>query len=152
MTAAEVQVVGMAALRRDLARMATETSGPLYQALKQAGTEAVQPIIEATRSAIPSGGSGRLAGSVRGSGTRTGASVRMGSASVPYAGWIEFGGTRHQPHESSRDYLPDGRYLFAAARGLAPRAAQLYSDALGRVFASAGVWTNTTSAPGAIHD
>jgi hypothetical protein len=76
----------------------------------------------------------------------------MGSAAVPYAGWIEFGGTRHSPHDSTRTYMPDGRYLWPAARGQAGRAAELYSNALGAVFASAGVWTNTTSDPEAIHD
>lgn len=153
-----VGIVGMAALRRDLARMATDESGPLYAALKQAGTEAIQPIIEAARSAIPASdrasaeGRGKLAASVRGSGTRTGATVRMGSAAVPYAGWMEFGGTRRSPHRSFREIVHTGRYLYPAARGLEGRAAESYSYALGRIFASAGVWTNTTSDPGAIHD
>jgi hypothetical protein len=66
----------------------------------------------------------------------------MGSKAVPWAGWVEFGGTRHKPFTSSRPFVKDGRYMFPAARGLAERSEQLYSDAIERVFASSGVWTN----------
>ena len=66
----------------------------------------------------------------------------MGSKAVPWAGWVEFGGTRHRPWQSSREFVKDGRYLFPAARGLAQQTADLYSDALEHVFTSSGVWTN----------
>jgi len=56
--------------------------------------------------------SGRLAGSataVPGSP----AAVGLGGG-VPYAGWIEFGGTRGRP------YVPDGRYVFPSAQDAEP--------------------------------
>jgi len=49
--------------------------------------------------------SGALAGSVRSEERAAGAAVTMGGMGVPYAGWIEFGGSRGRP------YYPEGRYL-----------------------------------------
>ena len=142
-----VAVVGLKALSKDINKLADDTKGPLFKAIQQAGKTAAEPVAAATRSALPHSDrrtpdAGRLAGSVRTAGTRTGASVRMGSKAVPWAGWVEFGGTRHRPFVSSREFVRDGRYLFPAARGLAERSEQLYSDALERVFETSGVWTN----------
>ena len=156
-----VGIVGMQALRRDIARMSTDVSGPLYRAIKDAGKRAVEPVAARTRQTV--GGldqrppdnwttPGRLAATVRTSGTRTGGAVRMGLARVPYAGWVEFGGHRFRPHQSQRDYVQGGRYLVPAAQGLAPVAAQLYADAIGRVLNSPAVWTNTTDEGSAVHD
>lgn len=55
--------------------------------------------------------------------TAKGAKTAMGKASVPYAGWIEFGGTR------GREYVPEGRYLFPAAMEARDRVAQEADDA-----------------------
>jgi len=76
----------------------------------------------------------------------------MGRVSVPYAGWVEFGGTRHRPHDSSRPFVKGGRYLFPAAQADAERAAQIYAEALTRLFASPGIWTNSGADPGSVHD
>ena len=122
-----VDVVGLKALARDVNKLTDDQKGPLLKAMQSAGKTAAEPVAAATRSALPRSDrktdAGRLRGSVRTSGTRTGASVRMGSKAVPWAGWVEFGGTRHRPFPSHRDYVKDGRYLFPAARGLAERSA-----------------------------
>jgi|SRR5215471_18764 len=144
-----VGIVGMAALRRDLARMSTDVSGPLYREIKAAGKAAVEPVAARTRSTVPHQ-SGTLAGSVRTSGTRTGGSVRMGSARVAYAGWIDFGGTK--PDGAERQYMAQGRYLFPAAQGLAEPAAAAYANAIGAVMNGSAVWTNTTTNPEQVHD
>jgi hypothetical protein len=149
MAAPVVGIVGAKALRKDLGRLADDVTGPLYQAMKQAGRDAAEPVAAATRQALPHV-SGTLAGDVRTSGTRTGAAVRMGRASVPYAGWVEFGGTR--PDGSERPFIPTGRYLFPAARGLAEQAARAYSENLARLFERSDLWTNTTSDGSAVHD
>ena len=52
--------------------------------------------------------SGRLAASATSTGTDKGAAVELGG-SLPYAGWIEFGGTR------GRAYVPDGRTVYPTA-------------------------------------
>ena len=52
---------------------------------------------------------GRLAGSVTVDRTSSGANVSIGNEGTPYAGWIEFGGTRGRP------YISEGRYLYPVA-------------------------------------
>jgi hypothetical protein len=145
----QVAVVGLRALNRDLNR-ALDDRGPISKAMSQAGRTAAEPVAAAVRGALPHV-SGTLAGDVRVNATRTGATVRMGRKTVPYAGWIDFGGTRHSPHESTRDFVRTGRYLFPAAAGLAPKVAGLYSAALTEAF-DTFPWENTTSNGESVHD
>ncbi|MBO0743672.1 MAG: HK97 gp10 family phage protein [Candidatus Dormibacteraeota bacterium] len=56
---------------------------------------------------------GRLASSVVSDQADDAAQVAMGDG-VPYAGWIEFGGTRGRP------YIDQGRYLYPTAQAAAP--------------------------------
>jgi hypothetical protein len=146
-----VQVVGLRALNRDVTRLAGK-NGPLAKALAAAGTQAVEPIAAATRSALPQV-SGRLAGDVRVSGLPAGAAVQMGRSSLRYAGWVEFGGRRRAPHESVRSfgYQPRGTYLFPAAVQLEAVAARRYAQAT-NLAVNAYPWTNETSQPGGVHD
>jgi hypothetical protein len=146
---AVVGIVGMKALRRDLKHLSDDVTSPLYKAIRAAGKETVEPVAALTRERLPHG-TGALAGSVRSSGTRTGGAVRYGSKTRPYAGWVEFGGSR--PDGSSREYVATGRYLFPAARDLAGSAAEHYSSALAAVFATSGIWTNETSDGSRVHD
>jgi hypothetical protein len=113
--------------------------------LQQAGRQAADPVANVARNAIPHE-SGTLAGDVRVSSARSGASVRVGRASIPYAGPVDFGGW---PGE--REYVAAGRYLFPAAQGLASSTATLYGQALDRALADVS-WTNTASEPEAVHD
>ena len=149
---AVVQVVGMQAIRKDIARATTDVSGPLFKAISAAGKAAVEPVAARARSAIPTNprSTGRLHGSIRTSGTRTGGSVRMGSKLVPWAGWVDFGGTR--PDGSSREFVKGGRYLFPAAQSLANVAAASYTEAIQEVLDRGVIWTNTGTDPGSIHD
>jgi hypothetical protein len=144
-----VALVGLRALGRDLDR-ATGDRGPVNAMLRQAGLQAAQPVADVARSAVPTV-SGTLAGDVRANATRSGATVRMGRARINYAGWVEFGGRRRRPHDSEREYLPNGRYLFPAARQLAATVPALYSDALEAAFNNLD-WTNSTTDGGAVHD
>jgi hypothetical protein len=144
----------MRALRRDINRLAEDDRSALYAAIKEAGRAAAEPVASRIRGVLPRAGpnAGRLAADVRVSGNKTGATVRVGRKSIPYAGWVEFGGTRHAPHDSSREFIPTGRYIFPSAVGLGPMSADRYSVALARVFASSSSWTNTSNDPGAVHD
>jgi bacteriophage HK97-gp10 putative tail-component len=151
-----VGLVGLNALARDIKRLAEDQASPLFEAMKAAGRQAAGPVADRARGTVPATDNtdhdGRLRGDIRVTATRTGAAVRMGRKTVPYAGWVEFGGTRKRPHTSSRDFVKGGRYLFPAAAGLAPVSAELYSAALAGVFGSGGVWTNTTTNPEAVRD
>lgn len=66
--------------------------------------------------------SGQLAGSVDVDTNDDGLDVSLGSG-VPYAGWIEFGGTRGRP------YVPNGRYLYPSALDAEAEFARLVGDA-----------------------
>lgn len=150
-----VAVVGLRALMRDIQKM-TDDRGPLNKAMTQAGVTAADPVAAATRSAMAGDTTEarkppHLTGNIRVGRSRSGASVRMGSASVRWAGWVEFGGNRRAPHLSSRPYDPKGRYLFPSAVQLASRSARLYSEAVTEVFANYS-WTNHSLDPGGVHD
>jgi hypothetical protein len=155
--APQVAVVGLRALNRDLGRIVADR-GPLDKAMADAGRWAAQPVAAAARAAVPHE-SGRLnpneryslEGDIRVSATRSGAAVRVGRKAVPYAGWIEFGGTRHRPHDSVRVFTPAGTFLYPAARNLRQTAARLYAEAVTATFANYH-WTNTGTDPGGVHD
>jgi hypothetical protein len=144
--APQVTVVGMKALAKDLAKL-TDDRGALNKALAGAGAAAAAPVAAATRASLPQD-SGKLAGDVRVTATKSGAAVRMGRSSVRYAGWVEFGGTRKAPHGSSRPFLSQGRYMFPRAAELAGSAAALYTDAVTKAIDNFP-WTNTGDS---VHD
>jgi hypothetical protein len=141
-----VAVVGMAALRRDITRLCAD-GGPLNKALSAAARTGAEPVAAAARSALPQV-SGRLAGDVRVTASRTGAAVRMGRTSLRYAGWVEFGGRRRVPHDSVRPYDPRGRYLFPHAVQLASVSARLYAAGAQKAI-DGFAWTNPA---GTVHD
>jgi hypothetical protein len=145
-----VGVIGLRALNRDLTRMCAD-NGELNRAFQAAGREAASPVATAARASFPQD-TGTLSGDVRVTGTRSGATVRVGRASIRYAGWVEFGGRRRVPHESERPYVATGRYLFPAARNLSSAAATAYTSALTRALDSFG-WSNPSNSTGTgVHD
>jgi hypothetical protein len=139
-----VDVIGLRALVRDANRLCAD-AGPLNTALSQAGKQAAEPVAAAARSSYPQV-SGRLAGSVRTSGTRSGAAVRVGSKALPYAGPVDFGG-----YPGGREYVSGGRYLYPAAEAWASTAAAIYGAASQRAFDSFA-WSNETTNAEAVHD
>ena len=80
------RVEGARELRRTL-----KAAGDDLEDLKAAHAEAAAIVEPVARAKAPRGETGRLAGSVRSSGTKTMALVRAGYASVPYAGVQEWG-------------------------------------------------------------
>jgi hypothetical protein len=145
-----VQVAGLRALVKDMKALGAP-AGPLLKQMQQAAKSAGEPVAAMTRATLPQV-SGQLAGTVRVTATRTGASVRMGSSSIRYAGWIEFGGTRRAPHESMRDYQSNGRYLFLAARAEVGQVTALYEAAVTKAL-NAYRWSNEeTTNGGSVHD
>jgi hypothetical protein len=114
-----VQIVGLRELRLDLARLDKEY---FTKAFVAAGVKVAEPLARRIRSALPSI-TGDLSGTVRVGKVRTGARIRVGTASVPYAGPVEFGG-----HPEGRPYLAGGRYVFPTAQGQAATAAKAYTE------------------------
>ena len=151
MVAPQVGVIGMKALLKDLDRLGLD-SGPLAKAFSAAGKKAVEPVAALARSSLPKSND-ILAGDIRTNATRTGATVRMGRAKVPWAGWVEFGGTRPQgpSDRAARPFQKSGRYLFPAAERLRTTVADLYSAAAQGALDSYD-WTNQGTDGGSIHD
>lgn len=140
-----VGLVGFRAMMRDLAKMGEEGS-PLLDAMKQAGREAAEPVAGKARGTVPHV-DGILAGDIRVTSARSGATIRMGRGSVPYAGPVEFGSW-----PPGRPFVAGGRYLFPAAQGMASILAASYSEAVNRILNGSGVWTNAGNDPEGIHD
>jgi hypothetical protein len=147
---AAVSVVGLKALAADIKKQSDDTQSDLYKALRAAGKAAAEPVAARTRAMLPND-SGDLVGTVRASGTRTGAAVREGSNAIVYGPWIEFGGDR-PVQGGSRIYTPDGRYLFPAARGMASVAAETYEREITKTFGAGRIWTNSGDDGKDVHD
>jgi hypothetical protein len=124
------QLEGLKELRRDLIRLGDDD---MPKAFVAAGVKVAEPLAGRVRSRLPRD-SGDLAGSVRVAKIRTGAALRVGSKKVPWAGWVEFGGTRRRPHVSSRDFYPQGRYIFPEARAAGPQAVEAYAAEVGKII------------------
>jgi hypothetical protein len=82
----QIQLVGYKALRRDLRQFGDEA----VAMLKQVNKEAADMVADTARPNIPVR-TGRLAGTLRTTGTTRGGVVRLGRKAVPYAGPIHFG-------------------------------------------------------------
>jgi hypothetical protein len=98
-----VEIVGLDAATRDMVRWAEQ----LAPAVDKAGEPFAQRVAADVRGQVPYR-TGALAGSVDLSIDSTGLALEMG-AGLPYAGWIEYGGSRGRP------YVPQGRYLYPTA-------------------------------------
>lgn len=81
--------------------------------------------------------SGALAASVAGGEGDERALVGMGGSAVPYAGWVEFGGTRGRP------YVGSGRYLYPTALDAEPLLL-IAADQAARKEIGTMVWSSPT--------
>lgn len=132
-----VQVLGLSALRRDMARLDKEG---MPKAMIEAGMRVSEPVANAVRAALPHK-SGALRGSVRLAKIRTGAAIRVGTAAVPYTGPTEFGG-----YPGQRAFIRDGRYIFPTARRMAGQLIPVYEQEIQRIINSNG-WETKPNAP-----
>ena len=99
---------------RDLFEKIGERAGREFETVaEQAGS--------AARASVPRL-TGALAASVVAEREGDAVIVGMGDDDTPYAGWIEFGGTRlgRGGGVAERPYLPQGRYLYPAAVNAEP--------------------------------
>jgi Bacteriophage HK97-gp10, putative tail-component len=111
-----VEIVGWDAAARDMNRYAAAVADAVDKAAVPLAGQAADRV----RGAVPHH-TGRLAGSVRVVTDPDGVAVTMG-AGVPYAGWVEYGGTR------GRAYDADGRYLWPTVEGFTDAYTTLAAD------------------------
>lgn len=112
----EVQLVGLDNAGRDMERWATEL-GP---AVAQRANSLAESIRSQVSGEVPVL-TGTLAASVTVVDDDEGVGVGY-EDDVPYAGWIEFGGSR------GRDLVPEGRYLYPTAIAAEPDYQTLAED------------------------
>ncbi|HSS09738.1 MAG TPA: hypothetical protein VLL25_07630 [Acidimicrobiales bacterium] len=127
-----VEVVGLKGLRRDLIKIADDD---IVKAFVDAGLKVAEPLVARIRAVLPFD-TGELSGSARAAKVRTGATIRVGSARVPYAGPTEFGG-----YPGSRPFMAGGRYIFPTAAAYAQTAVDTYTQAVNDIFANYR-WSN----------
>ena len=112
-----VEFKGLAEAHRDMARWA-EQLGPAVVADSQSLANSIASQVEGKVPVL----TGTLAASVETIELEeAGFGVSIGD-DVPYAGWIEFGGSR------GRDLVPEGRYLYPTALDAESQFQQLASD------------------------
>lgn len=112
-----VQVIGADAALTDMGRWAGELAG----VVDKRAEPRVSTVADTVRARVPHL-TGQLAGSVTVDDTGDGVAVAIGDG-VPYAGWIEYGGTRGRP------YMSSGRYLWPTATDAADDFYDLAADA-----------------------
>lgn len=104
----QIQFIGLVEAYVSMEAWAVEL-GPALEAAAQAFGD---DVAAETADKVPVV-TGTLAGSVKAQPTADGVSVTIGQ-DVPYAGWIEFGGSRGRP------LIPTGRYLYPTALAAEP--------------------------------
>lgn len=119
MTLSGVRVEGLREFRRDLRRMDKALPVALRGELLKIGHK----VAERAQSKMPVV-TGRARGSVRAGVSGTNAYVAIGKKSVPYAAWLDFGGTLrptgHRRNTIRRQPLRMGRYLYPAVEEMRP--------------------------------
>jgi phage gpG-like protein len=98
---------------RELVRGSEEIFERIEEQAPQRFKEVADKVASAARGRVPRR-TGALAASVTSGRERGKTLVGMGGSDVPYAGWIEFGGTRGRP------YIERGRYLYPVALNAEP--------------------------------
>jgi phage gpG-like protein len=113
----------------EFGRAAGRIPAACQRAAATGARDAAAALVAATRGRVPKD-SGRLAASVGAVTLPDGAAVTFG-AGIPYAGWIEYGGTRGRPYVAAGRYLGAGVDRAAADYG---RRTQTATDAeIGRL-------------------
>ncbi len=100
---------------------------------KEANTRAAKIVEPVARSKAPAR-SGRLAASVRSSGTKQAGVIRAGSARVPYAGVIHFGTERAKNPFWVKRRITGRPFAAAAAKETEPTWARVYQDAVDKAI------------------
>ena len=106
-----IKVEGLADLSKALRKL---TDKEIPKGLQRLNKELAVRIASKAATKVPVR-SGKLKRSVKGLGQQRGAAIKMGTAKLPYAGWIEFGGTiNFATRDTTRDrpFVKEGRYLY----------------------------------------
>ena len=137
-----VGIEGLGEFRRALKQVDRELPKQLRAAMR---SEVADPVAEKVKSRVPVR-SGRWLKAIRGGATQRTAYVQWGRASVPYAGWMEFGGGIPNKRSGKRKagkpfryrtFVQEGRYVRPTVGDEAVRAGNAAEKAMLEVMVSA---------------
>lgn len=129
-----VQVTGLAQFRRGLREL--DRAAP--RALRVAGNEAAQLIVDTARPMVPKR-SGKAAASIKTRSSQSAVRVVSGGARAPYMPWLDYGGKVGVNDTASRPFMPDGRYVYPAFRRVRSQFETVLQQALQRIADESGV-------------
>lgn len=110
----------------------------LQKQLRVVFNEAAEIVVGSGRPFIPRR-SGALAATLRASSGQRNATVSLGKAKTPYAGWIEFGGRVGPDQSVRRPFVPGGRSMYPAVRREEADIVAVMSRGLNRLADQAGL-------------
>lgn len=82
---------------------------------------------------------GKLAASLKAASGQRDATVKLGGARIPYAGWWEFGGRVGRRRSIVRRFVPAGRTVYPAVVSREPEITRVMVTGLDRLAAEAGL-------------
>ncbi len=110
----------------------------LQKELRVVFNQAADIVVGSGRPFVPRR-TGALAATLRASSGQRNATVSLGKAKTPYAGWIEFGG-RVGPNQSvRRPFVPGGRSMYPAVKREEATIREVMADGLNRLADKAGL-------------
>lgn len=132
-----IAIKGLAEFSRNLRKIDND----LPKALRLAGNEAADIIVQTTRPKVPTGPAkgGHASTSIKAKSTRTSARVTGGGARYPYYAWLDFGGKTGRHRSVSRPFKRTGRYLWASYVDKKAAVQEKYEDELIAVVTAAGI-------------
>lgn len=134
----DIRVVGL----RDTIRALRAVDQGLPKAMREANKKAADEVVKV---ALPLAGrafrsrSGRARGSIKALASQRDARVKGGSSSVPYFGWLDFGGRVGHRDTAHRPFLREGRILRPAVKQARPRVLAEYEKSVGALLRQAGM-------------
>ena len=129
-----IEVVGLAQLSKSLRKVSADAPKALRVAINGVADQLVRLI----RPRIPRR-SGRAAGSLKASSTRTAARIGVGGSRAPYVPWLDFGGRTGRNRSVQRDFLKEGRYVYPTLKDERPKIERSLGEALVGVATGAGL-------------
>jgi len=144
---AEVYVDGIKQVRKALNGVEERTAKEVNQALRD---KVAEPVAARVRQRVPRSTITRRGGrkkqhwadKIKAGGNASGAYITWGRKSVPWAPWVEFGGTIEQPNrgvEITRQRSAEGRYVYPEVQDSAGSAGRATERVINDLIRSSGL-------------
>lgn len=132
-----IRIDGLAQFGRNLRTI----NADLPKAIRLAGNEAANLIVDDARPRVPTGPGkgGHAKSSIKARSTRTAARVSEGGKRFPYMPWLDFGGRVGPGGSVRRPFIKEGRYIWRSFADNSERVRERLEAALVDVARQSGV-------------